>query len=79
MLEVNDLETAYGDSQVLFGMSFSNNAGEVVSLMGRNALLGQPNHLPRTTGARRACVLGERVPGADGSLGPAAEPAGRRV
>ncbi len=29
------------------------------SLMGRNALLGIPNHLPRTTGARKACVLGE--------------------
>lgn len=29
------------------------------SLMGRNALLGIPNHLPRTTGAARATVLGE--------------------
>jgi anhydro-N-acetylmuramic acid kinase len=33
------------------------------SLLGRNALLGIPNHLPRCTGARRACVLGEIVPG----------------
>ncbi len=33
------------------------------SLMGRNALLGLPNHLPRTTGATRAAVLGVRVPG----------------
>ena len=32
------------------------------SLMGRNALLGIPNHLPRTTGASHACVLGEIVP-----------------
>ncbi len=31
------------------------------SLMGRNALLGIPNHLPRTTGASRAAVLGEIV------------------
>ncbi len=29
------------------------------SLMGRNALLGIPNHLPRCTGASRAAVLGE--------------------
>jgi anhydro-N-acetylmuramic acid kinase len=31
------------------------------SLMGRNALLGLPNHLPRTTGATHARVLGEIV------------------
>jgi anhydro-N-acetylmuramic acid kinase len=34
------------------------------SLLGRNTLLGIPNHLPRTTGARGARVLGEIVPGA---------------
>jgi anhydro-N-acetylmuramic acid kinase len=33
------------------------------SLMGRNALLGLPNHLPATTGATRSAVLGEVVPG----------------
>jgi anhydro-N-acetylmuramic acid kinase len=33
------------------------------SLMGRNTLLGIPNHLPRCTGASRATVLGEIVPG----------------
>jgi anhydro-N-acetylmuramic acid kinase len=36
------------------------------SLMGRNALLGLPNHLPRCTGARAARVLGEIVPGGPG-------------
>ena len=36
------------------------------SLMGRNTLLGIPNHLPATTGARRAAVLGEVVPGRAG-------------
>jgi anhydro-N-acetylmuramic acid kinase len=36
------------------------------SLMGRNALLGIPNHLPQCTGARRGAVLGEIVPGGPG-------------
>lgn len=36
------------------------------SLMGRNTLLGIPNHLPATTGAKRAAVLGEIVPGRAG-------------
>ena len=36
------------------------------ALMGRNAVLGLPNHLPACTGAGAARVLGERVPGADG-------------
>ena len=33
------------------------------ALLGRNALLGRINHLPRCTGARRAAVLGEIVQG----------------
>jgi anhydro-N-acetylmuramic acid kinase len=33
------------------------------SLLGRNALLGLPNHLPQCTGAARHAVLGEIVPG----------------
>jgi anhydro-N-acetylmuramic acid kinase len=46
------------------------------SLMGRNAVLGIPNHLPGTTGARAARVLGEHVPGADGQLARRPRPAG---
>ena len=36
LLEVSRLETAYGDSQVLFGLSLTVERGEVVALLGRN-------------------------------------------
>ena len=36
LLEVRGLETAYGDSQVLFGLDLEVEAGEVVALLGRN-------------------------------------------
>ncbi|MGH7318951.1 MAG: ABC transporter ATP-binding protein [Candidatus Rokuibacteriota bacterium] len=38
MLEVDDIETCYGESQVLFGMSLRVGAGEVVTLLGRNGM-----------------------------------------
>jgi branched-chain amino acid transport system ATP-binding protein len=38
MLEVEALETAYGASQVLFGVTFSIRTGEVVTLLGRNGM-----------------------------------------
>jgi branched-chain amino acid transport system ATP-binding protein len=38
MLEVRDLETAYGRSQVLFGVSFTVGGSQVVSLLGRNGM-----------------------------------------
>jgi branched-chain amino acid transport system ATP-binding protein len=38
MLNVEDVETSYGDSQVLFGVSFRIAAGEVVTLLGRNGM-----------------------------------------
>jgi branched-chain amino acid transport system ATP-binding protein len=38
MLEVESLETAYGASQVLFGVTFAIRAGEVVTLLGRNGM-----------------------------------------
>jgi branched-chain amino acid transport system ATP-binding protein len=38
MLRVTDVEACYGDSQVLFGVSFAVAAGEVVTLLGRNGM-----------------------------------------
>ncbi len=38
MLQVRDLETAYGRSQVLFQVSFAIDSGEVVTLLGRNGM-----------------------------------------
>src|SRR6201992_4047825 len=38
LLEVDGIETCYGLSQVLFGMSLSIKPGEMVSLMGRNGM-----------------------------------------
>jgi branched-chain amino acid transport system ATP-binding protein len=38
MLEVEGLTAAYGESQVLFGLSFAIAAGEVVTLLGRNGM-----------------------------------------
>jgi branched-chain amino acid transport system ATP-binding protein len=38
MLQVSDIETFYGRSQVLFGVSFEVGPGQVVTLMGRNGM-----------------------------------------
>lgn len=38
MLKVADIETFYGPSQALFGVSLDVNAGEMVALMGRNGM-----------------------------------------
>src|SRR6266403_1404048 len=38
LLEVDGIETCYGLSQVLFGMSLQVRAGEMVALMGRNGM-----------------------------------------
>jgi branched-chain amino acid transport system ATP-binding protein len=38
MLKVSGIETCYGESQVLFGVSFEIAAGEVVTLLGRNGM-----------------------------------------
>src|ERR1051326_5383654 len=38
LLQLSNVETAYGRSQVLFGVSFAISAGEMVTLMGRNGM-----------------------------------------
>jgi branched-chain amino acid transport system ATP-binding protein len=38
MLRVEGLETCYGESQILFGMALEVDAGEVVTLLGRNGM-----------------------------------------
>ena len=38
LLRVKGLETAYGQSQVLFGLDLEIRAGEVVTLLGRNGM-----------------------------------------
>lgn len=50
LLEVADIHAAYGQSQVLFGVSLSIAAGEVVTLLGRNGM-------GKTTTVRTICGL----------------------
>jgi branched-chain amino acid transport system ATP-binding protein len=38
LLEVKDIQAAYGHAQALFGVSFDVQAGEVVTLLGRNGM-----------------------------------------
>jgi branched-chain amino acid transport system ATP-binding protein len=38
LLEVSDIETSYGQSRVLFGLSLGIGEGEMVSLLGRNGM-----------------------------------------
>src|SRR3954451_15826375 len=53
LLEVENVETCYGLSQVLFGMSLQINAGEMVALMGRNGM-GKTTTIRSIMGLTRA-------------------------
>ena len=87
LLEIEALETSYGTSRVLFGVSFSIAEGEVVTLLGRNGM-------GKTTTVRSICGLeaprrgairfaGARIDGrrADsiGRAGIALVPEGRQI
>src|SRR3954452_9025373 len=53
LLEVENVETCYGLSQVLFGLSLSVRAGEMVALMGRNGM-GKTTTIRSIMGLTRA-------------------------
>src|ERR1700755_3604676 len=53
LLEVDGIETCYGLSQVLFGLSLSIRSGEMVSLMGRNGM-GKTTTIRSIMGLTRA-------------------------
>jgi len=87
LLEVRDIETAYGTSQVLFGVSFAVRAGEVATLLGRNGM-GKTTTVRSILGltpARRGSVRfrGEPIerlaPDRIGRLGIAVVPEGRQI
>lgn len=87
LLEVENLETAYGASQVLFGLSFSVAQGEVATLLGRNGM-GKTTAVRSVLGltqARSGTVrfMGERVdafaPDRIARMGLALVPEGRQI
>ena len=61
LLEISDVETCYGLSQVLFGMSFAIGRGEMVTLMGRNGM-------GKTTTVRSIMGLTRAMAGAPSDL-----------
>lgn len=87
MIAVEGLDSGYGNSQVLFGMSFEARQGEVVSLVGRNGMgktttvrtiMGLlPTRAGRITLAGRP--LDKLAPYSIARLGVGLVPEGRRV
>ena len=87
LLEVDSLETAYGSSQVLFGVSFSIAQGEVATLLGRNGM-GKTTTVRSLLGLTRARggsvrFQGERIealaPDRIARMGLAVVPEGRQI
>ncbi len=87
LLEIENLETAYGSSQVLFGVSFGIEAGEVATLLGRNGM-GKTTTVRSLLGLTRSCgglvrFRGERIerlsPDRIARMGMAVVPEGRQI
>jgi branched-chain amino acid transport system ATP-binding protein len=87
VLEVEGIETCYGLSQVLFGLSLSVHAGEMVALMGRNGM-GKTTTVRSIMGltparAGRVRFLGEEIRGLPSyrvaQLGIGLVPEGRQI
>jgi branched-chain amino acid transport system ATP-binding protein len=87
LLEVQDLQTAYGSSQVLFGVNWSVASGDVATLLGRNGM-GKTTTVRSVLGltparAGRVRFLGESIaslaPDRIARMGLAVVPEGRQV
>ena len=87
LLEVENLETAYGSSQVLFGISMRINPGEAVTLLGRNGM-GKTTTVRSILGLTKpfkgsVSFRGERIerlsPDRIARLGIALVPEGRQI
>jgi len=87
LLEIDHLETAYGSSQVLFGLSFDIRTGEVATLLGRNGM-GKTTTVRSVLGLTRARggavrFRGERIdhlpPERIARMGLAIVPEGRHI
>jgi branched-chain amino acid transport system ATP-binding protein len=87
LLEVSNIETSYGLSRVLFGISFAIAPGEMISLMGRNGM-GKTTTVRSIMGLTRATAGSIRFAGEDirdlpsyrvAKLGIGLVPEGRQV
>jgi len=87
LLEVENLEAAYGSSQVLFGITLRINDGDVATLLGRNGM-GKTTTVRSILGMVRARggsvrFLGERIDGHSADriarMGLAVVPEGRMI
>ena len=87
LLEVDDLHTAYGSSQILFGIHLQMRQGETATLLGRNGM-GKTTTVRSILGLTRATrgtvrFCGERIdhlsPDRIGRMGMAVVPEGRMI